>query len=120
MIQTQGVGDLSRIYLTANRDDFDFNLAFIPKTFIRGPKEPFESAYMNDLYKVDYDMAVGGYPWRRRRRSLRRRYSDGGEDAQAKRGSCALPITLKLLRIGVGDCPQSGSGPGHRPASTRG
>jgi hypothetical protein len=63
MIQTQGVGDLYRIYLTAKRDGFDFNLAFIPKTFTRKLKEPFETAYMNDLFKVGYDLAAKGYPW---------------------------------------------------------
>jgi hypothetical protein len=63
MIQTQGVGDLYRIYLTSRRDGFDFNLAFIPKTFTRELKEPFETAYMNDLFKVGYELAAKGYPW---------------------------------------------------------
>jgi hypothetical protein len=63
MIQTQGVGDLYRIYATSQRDKIDFNLAFIPKTFTRKLKEPFETAYMNDLFKVGYDMAVKDYPW---------------------------------------------------------
>jgi predicted patatin/cPLA2 family phospholipase len=63
LIQTQGVGDLYRIYLTAQRDGFDFNLAYIPKSFTRTLKEPFETAYMNALFKVGYDMAAKGYPW---------------------------------------------------------
>ena len=33
MIHSQGVGDLYRIYLTAQRDKIDFNLAFIPSSF---------------------------------------------------------------------------------------
>jgi predicted acylesterase/phospholipase RssA len=63
LIQTQGVGDLYRIYLTSKRDRLDFNLAYIPKTFTTQLKEPFESSYMNELFQLGYDMAVKGYPW---------------------------------------------------------
>jgi hypothetical protein len=63
LIQTQGLGDLYRIYLTTQRDGFDFNLAFIPRSFTRTLKEPFETAYMSDLFKVGYGLAVKGYPW---------------------------------------------------------
>ena len=63
LIQTQGVGDLYRIYLTCQRDGVDFNLAYIPKTFTRQLKEPFETAYMQDLFEVGYDLAAKGYPW---------------------------------------------------------
>jgi hypothetical protein len=63
LIQTQGVGDLYRIYLTTQRDGFDFNLAYIPKRFTRTLKEPFETAYMQELFDLGYDLAVPGYPW---------------------------------------------------------
>jgi len=63
LIQTQGVGDLYRIYLTAKRDNVDFNLAYIPKTFTRTLQEPFETAYMKELFDLGYDLAVKGYPW---------------------------------------------------------
>jgi hypothetical protein len=63
LIQTQGVGDLYRIYLTCQRDGVDFNLAYIPKIFTRQLKKPFETAYMQDLFKVGYDLAATGYPW---------------------------------------------------------
>lgn len=63
LIQTQGVGDLYRIYATAQRDHLNFNLAYIPKTFTRKLKEPFETAYMADLFNVGYDLAVKGYDW---------------------------------------------------------
>jgi predicted patatin/cPLA2 family phospholipase len=63
LIQTQGMGDLYRIYAIAQRDGLDFNLAYIPKSFTRTLKEPFETAYMKELYEVGYDMAVKGYPW---------------------------------------------------------
>ena len=63
LIQTQGVGDLYRIYLSSQRDNIDFNLAYMPETFTRQLKEPFETAYMRELYDVGYGLAVKGYPW---------------------------------------------------------
>jgi predicted acylesterase/phospholipase RssA len=63
LIQTQGLGDLYRIYLTSKRDGIDFNLAYIPKSFTTKLEEPFENAYMSELFQLGYDMAVKGYPW---------------------------------------------------------
>jgi hypothetical protein len=63
LIHSQGRGDLYRIYLTAKKDDVDYNLAFIPPTFNEPHKELFDTEYMRALYKTGYDMAVGGYPW---------------------------------------------------------
>jgi predicted acylesterase/phospholipase RssA len=63
LIQTQGVGDLYRIYLAASRDDIDFNLAFIPGTFTLELERPFDQAYMQALFTVGYDMGRKGYPW---------------------------------------------------------
>lgn len=65
LIQTQGVGDLYRIYLTTQRDGVDFNLAFIPATFTEQPKEDFDPVYMTKLFDAGYAQATaaGGYPW---------------------------------------------------------
>src|SRR3954468_14251780 len=63
LIQTQGVGDLYRIYVTAQRDGVDYNLAYIPETFTTELKEPFDTAYMRDLFQVGYGLAAKGYPW---------------------------------------------------------
>lgn len=63
LIQTQGVGDLYRVYLSAARDDVDFNLAYIPKDFDFPHREDFDTEYMRALYKRGYDMAEKGYPW---------------------------------------------------------
>jgi hypothetical protein len=59
----QGVGDLYRIYLLADRDDIDFNLAYIPAGFNVPKKGQFDQAYMQALFKQGHDMAVAGYPW---------------------------------------------------------
>jgi predicted acylesterase/phospholipase RssA len=63
LIHTQGVGDLFRIYLTAQRDGHDFNLAYIPRTFTTELNEPFDTEYMNELFELGYDLAVKGYRW---------------------------------------------------------
>ncbi len=63
LITTQGVGDLYRIYLGAQRDGLDYNLAYIPDSFTREPEEPFDKAYMNELFELGYEMAKNGYPW---------------------------------------------------------
>jgi hypothetical protein len=49
--------------LTSQRDGFDSNLAYIPKSFTRQLKEPFETAYMQELFEVGYNLAARGYPW---------------------------------------------------------
>jgi predicted acylesterase/phospholipase RssA len=63
LIQTQGVGDLYRIYATAQRDGVDFNLAFIPETFDVPLPEPFDRHYMNELFETGYSLGRAGYPW---------------------------------------------------------
>ena len=63
LIQTQGVGDLYRIYIAAQRDGIDFNLAYIPESFKTPLREPFDKTYMQALFKVGYDLAANGYPW---------------------------------------------------------
>ena len=55
LIQTQGVGDLYRMYAVASRDGVDFNLANIPATFNQTPSKPFETRYMNTLFQIGYD-----------------------------------------------------------------
>jgi hypothetical protein len=65
LIQTQGIGDLYRIYLTAQKDGLDYNLAYIPSSFNVPKKEDFDTAYMRKLFEAGYSMAVQGYPWQK-------------------------------------------------------
>lgn len=65
LIATQGIGDLYRMYLLAQRDGVDFNLAFIPATFTVQAKEEFDKVYMGQLFEVGYQMGRKGYPWQK-------------------------------------------------------
>jgi predicted acylesterase/phospholipase RssA len=63
LIRTQGIGDLYQIHALCERDDNEFNLAYIPAEFNEVPSEMFDPAYMGKLYKLGYRMASKGYPW---------------------------------------------------------
>ncbi len=63
LIQSQGIGDLSRIFLTAQRDEVEFKLAYIPPSFKTPHRENFDTIYMRELFAVGYELAKKGYPW---------------------------------------------------------
>jgi Patatin-like phospholipase len=63
LIKTQGIGDLYTIYLTAKRDDVDYNLAYIPADFTTQSKSAFDKHYMNALFNLGYSMGRAGYKW---------------------------------------------------------
>ena len=65
LLRTQGVGDLYRIYLCAQRDGIDYNVAFVPSDFEEKPKEAFDPDYMSKLFDLGYEMAKNGYPWKK-------------------------------------------------------
>lgn len=63
LINSQGYGDLHRIYLTSLRDDVGFNLAFIGPDFDMQRRTPFDPAYMQALYDYGHRLGRAGYPW---------------------------------------------------------
>lgn len=63
LIQTQGIGDLYRIFVTTQRDGVDYNLAYIPASFKVKPQEPFDPVYMKALFDVGYQASAKGYQW---------------------------------------------------------
>ncbi len=63
LIQTQGVGDLFRIYSVCLRDDVDFNLANIPESFNVPLRYAFDPQYMNALFQVGYRLGKTGFEW---------------------------------------------------------
>ncbi len=65
LINSQGIGDLYRIYATTQRDRVDFNLAYIPKEFDAPHPQEFDTEYMRKLFDFAYRRAVDGYPWQK-------------------------------------------------------
>jgi predicted acylesterase/phospholipase RssA len=65
LLHSQGIGDLYRIYLIAQRDGVDYNLAYIPPTFKAEHTEDFDTEYMRQLYALGYELAVKGYAWQK-------------------------------------------------------
>ena len=63
MIRTQGMGDLYRLYLGAQRDNLAFRLAYIPKSFNLEPEEAFDPKYMRALFDLAYELSRDGYDW---------------------------------------------------------
>lgn len=63
LIQTQGIGDLYRIYNTAKSDAVGFNLAYIGSDFNEPHNQEFDTKYMNALFQYGYAHAINGYPW---------------------------------------------------------
>src|SRR5512139_1695280 len=65
LTRTQGIGDLYRIYLTAQKDGIDFNLTYIPPTFNTPHLEEFDTNYMRELYAVGQQAALSGTAWQK-------------------------------------------------------
>ena len=65
MLKSQGVGDLFRLYTYAQRDNYGYNLAYIPADFTARPTSTFDTAYMNQLFQLGYNLASCGYPWKK-------------------------------------------------------
>jgi predicted acylesterase/phospholipase RssA len=59
----QGVGDLFRIYVMAQRDGLDYHLACIPLDFHPKRKSEFDTKYMNEEFNLAYNLARSGYKW---------------------------------------------------------
>lgn len=63
LIQSQGYGDLYRIYQTTQRDHVEFNLAYIGADFKFSHAREFDRQYMNALYQYAYQLGKAGCPW---------------------------------------------------------
>ena len=79
LIQTQGIGDLYRIYNTAMSDHVGFNLAYIGSDFNEPHTEEFDTKYMNALFQYGYDQAIKGYPWSRHPPGFKGAFDTDGE-----------------------------------------
>jgi predicted acylesterase/phospholipase RssA len=63
LIKNQGVGDLYRMYASAQSDGIEFNLASIPSDFKDVESKPFDQKYMTALFGRGYQLGRDGYPW---------------------------------------------------------
>jgi predicted acylesterase/phospholipase RssA len=65
LIKSHGEGDLYRIFVLAQRDKIDYNLASIPADFNEPSEGMFDPVFMNKLFSLGYEMARNGYPWQK-------------------------------------------------------
>jgi predicted acylesterase/phospholipase RssA len=65
LIATQGIGDLYRTYLNAQRDGIDYNLVSIPLDFKLKAREAFDREYMQKLFDVGFELGKKGGFWRK-------------------------------------------------------
>jgi predicted acylesterase/phospholipase RssA len=63
LIQSQGIGDLYRIYSITQHDQVGFNLAYIGSDFKEPHVTEFDTKYMKALFNYGYQQAIKGYPW---------------------------------------------------------
>jgi hypothetical protein len=63
LVQTQGIGDVHRIYEVARHDGVTFNLAYIGSDFNEPPHRLFDTTYMRHLFDYAYQASANGYPW---------------------------------------------------------
>jgi hypothetical protein len=63
LIRSQGIGDLTSLYLLSEHNGFVYSLAHVPNDFTMLPSEPFDPEYMAALFKIGYDQGRSGNPW---------------------------------------------------------
>ena len=59
-IENKAVGDLYRIYEITTREEIEYNLAIIPKSFNLKPKEAFDPEYTKALFNLGYVFSIDG------------------------------------------------------------
>jgi predicted acylesterase/phospholipase RssA len=63
LLHFSGVGDISRIYLTAQRDGLEFRLSYIGSNFAAERREPFDQTYMRALFDYGMRKMLAGEAW---------------------------------------------------------
>ncbi|MEE8310636.1 MAG: patatin-like phospholipase family protein [Candidatus Binatia bacterium] len=66
LIDSQGDGDLFRLYLQALQNEFEYRVAYIPPDFDVERQSWFDPDYMSALFDLGYELAREGYPWAER------------------------------------------------------
>lgn len=68
LIRDQGIGDMARIYLVADRNGMEFNLARVPEDFAVEAVELFDRNYMQALFERGFVAGKQGDIWIRENR----------------------------------------------------
>lgn len=63
LIKTQGNGDLYRLYSLSEREGIEFKATWIPASFDKVEREPFDQSYMRALFQTGYDIGRRGVQW---------------------------------------------------------
>jgi predicted acylesterase/phospholipase RssA len=63
LISTQSIGNLAELYIVAREQGLDYRLAYIPQSFYAVAKEPFDKDYMNQLFRLGRERALGNQAW---------------------------------------------------------
>lgn len=66
MLAASGHNDVLRTYFISQRDNVDYNLAYIGTDFTVEKQGEFEQAYMQALFQYGYDQAKAGREWHKR------------------------------------------------------
>jgi predicted acylesterase/phospholipase RssA len=82
LIQTQGIGDLYRIYHNTQMDGVSFNLAFIGSDFKFPHKTDFDTAYMQALFDYGYKQGLDGKEWQKYPPGFNRGFDEGPSKAK--------------------------------------
>jgi hypothetical protein len=63
LIKSQGIGDMFRLYLQAQKENMDFNLASITQDFQGKSDFFFDPKYMQAVFDFGYEKATSGTVW---------------------------------------------------------
>lgn len=65
IINAQSRGDLYQLYFFTKNGRGDFNLAYIPTTYVSKAREPFDRQEMRELFDLGFKETLQGYPWKK-------------------------------------------------------
>ncbi len=64
LIRSTTVGDLYKIYLISQENNFNYNLTYVPKSFTLQSEEIFDRSYMKALYDIGYEEGLSQATWK--------------------------------------------------------
>jgi predicted patatin/cPLA2 family phospholipase len=65
LMKAHSWNDILRLYFVAEQDGVDFNFVSLPHDYESRGKEMFDPVEMQRLFNLGFDMAKGGYKWRK-------------------------------------------------------